>query len=121
MMDLSITTPALRMLWTDTCTVYGKTYTKDPLTGLSEAAEAAIVTDEPCRISYRAETDATDGHYADISQGAELFVRADLVIPEGARVEVTREGVTVSYERAGPAAVYASHREYHLSLTERYA
>lgn len=112
----------LAILWTGRCTVWEHESVTDPVTHQTTQHEVAILTDEPCRISFLTEavTNIATG-VAEMQQYTVLFIRPDLVIDPGSVIEVTQNGVTTKYRRSGKSAVYTRHQEIRLTLYEEHA
>lgn len=113
-----VTNP-LSILWTGKCTIYEFQDVTDPNTYQTTQQEVAVVTDEPCRLSYNREqaTDLQSGA-AVVSQGTTLFIRPDLTIKPGSVIEVTQNGVTEKYRGSSKPAVYSNHQQIALELYE---
>lgn len=81
-----------------------------------------VLEDEPCRLSYSnvSAVDQTETA-AKTAQVTKLFLSPDVQIRPGARITVTQAGITRAYECSGVPAVYSTHQEIVLKLSERYA
>lgn len=111
------TTNPLARLWTGRATIYEYQDYIDPFTKQTTQKEVAVVTDEPCRMSYNYEqsTNMSNGA-AVVSQSIRLFIRPNLVIKPGSVIEITQHGVTQKYKGSGSPAVYCNHQEITLEL-----
>lgn len=109
----------LRSLWIGKATIYEYQTVTDPITFQSTQKEVAIVTDEPCRVSYNREqaTNIQSGA-AVISQSITLFIRPDLEVKPGSVIEVTQHGKTTKYKGSSKSALYTNHQEIILELYE---
>lgn len=58
---------------------------------------------------------------AKTAQVTKLFLSPDVQIKPGAKITVTQAGVTQNYKCGSVAAVYPTHQEIVLQLSERYA
>lgn len=107
----------LSLLWAGKCTIYEFQDFTDPVTYQTTQKEVPVLVDEPCRLSYNHEqaTDIRSGA-AVVSQSITLFIRPDLVIKPGSRIEVTQNGITEKYEGSGQPAVYTNHQQIILKL-----
>ena len=110
---------ALSAVWIGKCTIYEYQPIIDPDTYQTTHELVAVITDEPCRLSYHKEqaTDIANGA-AIISQSITLFIRPDLVIKEGSVIDITQHGVTTRYKGSGKPAIYTNHQEIILELYE---
>ena len=109
----------LANLWIGKCTIFEYQTVTDPNTFQSTQKEVAVVTDEPCRVSYNREqaTNVQNGA-AVISQSITLFIRPDLEVKAGSVIEVTQHGVTTKYKGSSKSALYTNHQEIILELYE---
>lgn len=84
--------------------------------------DVVVLEDEPCRLSYSSVSavDQTESA-AKTAQVTKLFLSPDVQIKPGAKITVTQAGVTQNYKCGGVAAVYSTHQEIVLQLSERYA
>ena len=107
----------LALLWTGRATIYEYQDITDPITHQTTQTEVAVVSDEPCRMSYNYEqsTNMQNGA-AVVSQSIRLFVRPDLKIKPGSVIDITQHGVTQKYKGSGSPAVYCNHQEITLEL-----
>lgn len=117
----------LSILWTGRVTIYEYQNVTNPETFQTTQELVAVVTDEPCRVSFGEHAYAF-GRTVEISNGAPyiaqtitLFIRPDLEINAGAVIEVTQNNVTTKYKRAAQPAVHSNHQEILLELYEDHA
>lgn len=112
----------LAILWTGKATIYEYQDVTNPDTFQTTHELVAVVTDEPCRISFGSEqTTSIEGGSPSIMQTIKLFIRSDLNIKPGSVIEVTQNNVTTKYKRAAQSAVYSNHQEVLLELYEDHA
>lgn len=116
----------LAILWTGKCTIYEFVDTTDPDTHQTIQTLKAVVTDEPCRLSFSQVM--SQSTTTQIVQGAaeqvqiiKLFLRPDITINAGSVIEVTQNGVTTKYKRSSVPAIYTQHQEVTLELYEERA
>ena len=104
------------------CTVMEQQKVKDPKTKITTEKEVVVLEDEPCHLSYSSisAVDQTEAG-AKTAQVTKLFLSPDTQIKPGAKIAVTQAEVTRIYECSGVAAVYPTHQEIVLQLSERYA
>ena len=100
--------------------VYESTQTTDPITHITEAAETQVLSGAPCRLSFSS-SPATVGDAAETRQTVKVFFSPDTAIRPGSRLVITQNGITETYWHSGTEAVYGTHREVVLELTERWA
>ena len=117
-----MTTNPLSALWVGKATIYEYKDETDPITYQTTQREVAVISDEPCRISYRYEqaTNMQSGA-AVVSQSIILFIRPDLVIKPGSVIEITQHGVTQKYKGSGSPAIYSNHQQIILELYDNEA
>lgn len=112
----------LSLLWTGKVTIYEYQDVTNPETFQTTHELVAVVTDEPCRVSFGSEQiTSIEGGSPSIMQTIKLFIRSDLDIKPGSLIEVTQNNVTTKYRRASQSAVYSNHQEITLELYEDYA
>lgn len=103
------------------CTVTERRKEKDPKTKITTEKEVDVLADEPCRLSYSSvnAVDQTESA-AKTAQVTKLFLSPDKQIKPGAKITVTQAGITRTFECSGVAAVYPTHQEIVLKLSERW-
>lgn len=116
----------LAILWKGKCTIYEFVDTTDPDTHQTIQTLNAVLTDEPCRLSFSQVM--SQSTTTQIVQGAaeqvqiiKLFLRPDITINAGSVIEVTQNGVTTKYKRSSVPAIYTQHQEVTLELYEERA
>jgi ABC-type uncharacterized transport system YnjBCD substrate-binding protein len=109
----------LSILWIGKATVYEYDEVTDPETYQTKHELRPVVTDEPCRVSYKQEpsTNIATG-VAQLTQVIILFIRPDIEIKAGSVIEVTQYGRTLKYKRSSKPAIYSNHQEVALELYE---
>ena len=109
----------LAILWNGKCTISEYREVTDPDTFQTKHELAAVVSDEPCRLSHtRESTVGVNSGAPYVSQSIVLFIRPDLTVKEGSVIEVTQNNVTNKYKRASKPAIYTNHQEVALELYE---
>ena len=105
------------MLWIGTCTIYEYQEVTDPRTHQTTSTEVAVVTDEPCRLSYQSEksTNVNTG-VPEVVQITRLFISPTITIKAGSKLVVTQHGVTNTYKRTSEPLVYTNHQEVVVEL-----
>lgn len=115
---------AVEKLYDGTLTAYEIAKTVDPDTGITSTGWAKAEGKEniPCHLAKKSITAAGQtGTAATIAQEMELITNPDIRILDGSRIEVTQEGKTQCYECTGEPAVYSTHQEIHVLLSDRWA
>lgn len=95
---------------------------RDEGTKLTTGSDVVVLENQPCRLSFETlksaqQTDAA----ASITQVIKLFLAPGMHIRPGSKVTVTQDGVTMAYRCSGVPAVYPTHQEVILELSERWA
>lgn len=113
---------ALEAMYTGVCDVYEYGKARDETTKLTAVKERAVLTDIPCRLSY-SKIQPAEGKTgaAELAISTKLFLSPDIQIKPGSKIKATQEGQTEFYESSGKAAIYPTHQEIMLKLTERWA
>lgn len=119
---MNIIRQAVERLYTGIMTVTEYKPETNAETKITSNQEIALMTDVPCRISYKAISAANmQGGVAVTEQSIKLFCAPEIVIPPGSKITVTQNGRTAAYKQSGEAAVYPSHQEIMLELFKRWA
>lgn len=109
-------------MWKDTCSVYIQDKKKNESTKRTEFVEVALFENQPCKLSFESLTTTKETNHApSVTQGAKLFIDNGLTIPSGAKIVVTRQGKTFTYQSSGEPGVFTNHQEINLELFERWA
>lgn len=114
---------SIEKLYDDVCNIYESGYIKDQETGITKPAEdIPVVVNQECRISFKNLGSAfqTEGP-AKLSQEIKLFIAPELIIKEGSKIVVIRNGRTREYKNSGTPAIYDTHQEIILTLVKEYA
>ena len=115
---------ALERLWTDTCTVYQRQKVTDPETHLTDFQDVVILTDQPCKLSFKTLAAAQGDPAAVVSQEVKLFLSPDVTVPAGCKIVVTRPNDTereLIYTASGLPGLFHNHQEITLVPFERWA
>jgi hypothetical protein len=113
---------AIESLYAGKCTVYEYRSVTDPVTKITENREVSVLTDCPCRLSYKTVTGtSTDDGAATVAQTVKLFIAPEITIKPGSKITVIQNGVTTDYQSSGRPAVYTNHQEIILELFARWA
>lgn len=108
---------AIESLYKGRCKVIELVKVFDSVTKQTAFKEAVVCSDEPCRLSYTSKTNAdTSDTVSNVSQVIKLFIKPELAIKAGSKIEVKQNGVVVRYVSSGQPAVYSNHQEVVLEL-----
>ncbi|HBF1530018.1 TPA: hypothetical protein LTV88_001016 [Clostridioides difficile] len=106
------TRKAIEMLYRDKCTIVEYQPVKDPVTKRTNNKEVIVLENQPCKISYKNITSATDGKVAKLEQTIKLFISPDIEIKAGSKLIINDK----EYVRSGESAIYPNHQEIILEL-----
>lgn len=108
--------------YTDVCSVIQYQDVKDPKTKLTNKREVTVSENQPCKLSFKTITNATETETATgISQIVKSFIAPDIVIDPGSKIVIIHEGRTMSYSQSGVPAVYPTHQEISLTAFRGWA
>ncbi len=114
---------SIERLYDDTCNIYESGLRKDSKTGITKpTADNLVVKNQQCRISFKtiSPTNQTESNNK-TSQEIKLFIAPELLIKEGSKIVITRNGRTTEYKNSGTPAIYSTHQEIILTLVKEYA
>ncbi|CZR82946.1 hypothetical protein CDFC105_43850 [Clostridioides difficile] len=103
---------AIEMLYRDKCTIVEYQPIKDPISKRTSNKEVVALENQPCKLSYKNITSATDGKVAKIEQTIKLFISSDIEIKAGSKLIINNK----EYVRSGESAIYPNHQEIILEL-----
>ncbi|MDO0130450.1 hypothetical protein KLN18_05005 [Clostridioides difficile] len=110
---------AIELLYRDKCTIIEYQPIKDSITKRSSNKEVVVLENQPCKLSYKNITSATDGKVAKLEQTIKLFISPDIEIKSGSKLIITNQNnITKEYVRSGESAIYPNHQEIILELLE---
>ncbi|MDP4152600.1 MAG: hypothetical protein Q8865_04040 [Bacillota bacterium] len=108
---------SLKALWNGVSNITVQTEVTDPVTKRTSFEPVELVTDEPCRLSFKNIANAVETATGNkVSQVVKLFLSPEINVPAGAKITVTQNGRTTAYKNSGEPAVYSSHQEIILEL-----
>ncbi|MBZ0582865.1 hypothetical protein KWL18_006020, partial [Clostridioides difficile] len=96
------TRKAIEMLYRDKCTIVEYQPIKDPITKRTNNKEVVVLENQPCKLSYKNITSATDGKVAKLEQTIKLFISPDIEIKAGSKLIINDK----EYVRSGESAIY---------------
>ena len=114
---------SIEKLYDDTCNIYESGYVKNQETGITKPTDDILVVEnQQCRISFKtiSPTNQTESNNK-TSQEIKLFIAPELLIKEGSKIVITRNGRTTEYKNSGTPAIYSTHQEIILTLVKEYA
>lgn len=114
---------SIEKLYDDTCSIYESGLRKDSKIGITKpTADNLVVKNQQCRISFKtiSPTNQTESNNK-TSQEIKLFIAPELLIKEGSKIVITRNGRTTEYRNSGTPAIYSTHQEIILTLVKEYA
>ena len=115
MMDT--TRKAIEMRERDKCTIVESQPIKDPVTKRANNKEVVVLENQPCKLSYKNITSATDGKVAKLVQTIKLFISPNINIKACSKLIITTQNnITKEYIRSGESAIYPNHQEIILEL-----
>ncbi|HEB5000133.1 TPA: hypothetical protein R0E49_000643 [Clostridioides difficile] len=109
---VSRTRKAIEMLYRDKCTIVEYHPIKDPITKRTNNKEVVVLENQPCKLSYKNITSATDGKVAKLEQTIKLFISPNIEIKAGSKLIINNK----EYVRSGESAIYPNHQEVVLEL-----
>ena len=112
---------ALQMLWTDSCSVFVRQEVTDEETKLTDFQEAALLEDQPCKLSFETLSVATGDEAATAAQTVKLFLSSDRTVPAGSKIVVTRGERTFVFSCSGEPGVFFHHQEIPLEKFRGWA
>lgn len=108
---------ALESLYKGRCKITEIRKATDPVTKRVTFTDVVTVENEPCRLSFSSVANAVQGNeVANVAQVVKLFIRPELTILAGSKIEVTQNGVTSKYVASGKPAVHSNHQEVVLTI-----
>ena len=110
---------AIESLYVGRCTIYQSQKIVNPKTKRTTTQNVLLCENEPCRLSFESKRSADyDGVVSKIVQSVKLFLKPELVVLAGAKIEVSQNGRTTKYKASGQPAVYTNHQEILLELDD---
>ncbi|CCL21057.1 hypothetical protein LZV08_019375 [Clostridioides difficile] len=111
---VSKTRKAIEMLYRDKCTIVEYQPIKDAITKRTNNKEVIVLENQPCKLSYKNITSATDGKVAKLEQTIKLFISPNIEIKAGSKLIINDK----EYVRSGESAIYPNHQEIILELLD---
>ena len=94
---------------------------KNPKTKITEHQEEKVLSQIPCRVSFKRLSTAEKSNYVPTAQiEVKLFLSNHFIIKPGSKIVVTQHGIEYTYRASGIPAVYSSHQEIILEEFKGY-
>ena len=117
----------LKRMWKDACTIQITKEVKD-LDGISSKVWINLCENEPCKLSFyddhtRIDSSRRSPNALPLFQQTRLFIRPDLVIPEGSRITIVthKNNRTLYFETSGVPALFTNHQEILIEGVKEWA
>lgn len=111
----------LEDLYCGKCNIYEYRPSKDPITKRTVNKEVCVIENQPCRLSSKSISKASEGNVSTVSKVITLFISPEITIKPGSKIVVTQNNVTDTYKNSSKSAIYYNHQEIELELFEGYA
>ena len=111
----------LEGLYCGKCNIYEYRPSKDPITKRTVNKEVCVIENQPCRLSSKSISKASEGNVSTVSKVITLFIPPEITIKPGSKIVVTQNNVTDTYKNSSKSAIYYNHQEIELELFEGYA
>lgn len=113
---------ALEELYDGTVTCITREKTFNEKKKVTDYVEKIQFEDVPCRLSHsKTQVNTVQAPAEHPAQEIKLFVAPEVTIPPASKLVVTQNGVTRCYRQSGVPAVYQSHQEILVELSERWS
>lgn len=113
---------AIESRYVGSCNIFEYQSVKDSVTKITSQQEVTVLSNQPCRLSFKTVTSTSDSDgAANITQIVKLFIAPEIIIKPGSKITVTQNGRTTDYENSGKPAVYTHHQEIILELFKGWA
>lgn len=104
------------------CTILEKKKVKDETTKATALRDIAVLSDQPCRLSYSSSGTANQTDtVSNIEQAIKLFIAPEIKIVPGSKLRITQNEVTIDYISSGVPAIYETHQEVCLEIEKERA
>lgn len=115
---------AIESLYDCTCDIHEYGKFKNPITGVTQTGINPDPTyaKQKCRLSFETIKPTTQTEtVAKVSQSIKLFIAPELTIKPNSIIKVTRFNKTTNYSFSSVPAIYSTHQEISLILSESEA
>ena len=117
---MNATRKAIESMYIGVCDVIEHKKVKDKVTKTTEFVETTVLSEQPCRLSFKSNSTTGDGNVAAVTQEIKLFISPDVTIKDGSKIIVTQNGVTKAYNNSSEPALYETHQEITLKLFDKW-
>jgi len=113
---------AIESLYKGKCNVIEYQSVKDPITKITSQQEVSVLTEQPCRLSFKTINSTSQSDSAAIvTQSVTLFIAPEVNIKPGSKITVIQNNITNDYQSSGKPATYSNHQEIPLELFKGWA
>lgn len=112
---------AIESTYKGVCTIVERQDVRDEKTKITRKNEEVLVAkNQPCKLSYEKLNAVQQTETAaNIMQGVKLFIAPEIKIKNGSKIIIEQNGIKSEYALSGVPAVYPTHQEIILELSER--
>ena len=121
MKNLSIAKQYIEKLYSDACTVIEYQEVENPVTHITEFQEVVVYDKVPCKLSFNRFSQSGEGVASSLSFLATIFLSPDLVIKEGSKFVVVKNGKTYELSNSGIPRMGINHQEIQVTTFEGWA
>lgn len=98
--------------YTGLCTVIEYQSIKDPITFKTTHNEVPVLTDIPCRLSFKAISKSNENEINNqVTQQVKLFLNSSHIIKTGSKIIVNQNSRQFTYKNSSEPAIYPTHQE----------
>lgn len=113
---------AIERLYIGRCTIKQAVKTKNPSSKRVEFTDEILCENEPCRLSFISSSSANPSNTVSVAdQVIKLFLKPELVVLAGSKVEITQNGRKFYFISSGQPSVHTNHQEVVLQLEDKTA
>lgn len=111
----------LEKCYDSTCNVFVQEKIKKA-NGSTGFEEVEILTDEPCRLSYKnSNTTVLDNNVNSVTQTVKLFLTPTFKVPASSRIVVNTCGNVLEFTSSSETKVFITHQEVELKLLKKFS
>ena len=113
---------AIESLYAGRCDIISQQEVFDPVTKQTGFKDVTVVSQQPCRLSFKSITAVQEGSgAAKVTQVIKVFMAPEIEVRAGSRLVITQNGKTAEYKASGEPALYSGHQEIILELAGDFA
>lgn len=111
---------AIESTYSGVCTIIERRDVRDEKTKITRKnEEVPVVENQPCKLSFEKLNAVVQTETAAVlTQGIKLFTAPEIEIKPGSKIIAEQNGVKTEYSASGVPAVYPTHQEIVLELSE---